>query len=79
LDNVLKAISPVLKEKIEQRQPWGPAGAPYRIDEWNGKRRIIVVDPETGDTTGASGATLEEALANLERKVGLGQPAEQEG
>jgi hypothetical protein len=66
---VLAKLSPELRLKLEQGESWGERGAPYAIDEWRGKVRITVTDPETGDTVAGTGATTEEALTALEAKV----------
>lgn len=71
LNAVLSHISPTLKAAVEQG--WGPAGSPYQIDEFNGKRRIRVTDPESGETYSGVGETIEAALAKLEARVGLTQ------
>jgi hypothetical protein len=69
INEVLKRFSPKLKAMIDAGEPWGDAGSPYAIDEWRGKTRIILTDPETGDTVGGTGATIDEALSALEAKV----------
>jgi len=69
LDDILRRLSPHLKATLDKGAGWGPAGSPYSITEWNGKVRIVVTDPETGDSIGGVGATTEEALAALEAKI----------
>jgi hypothetical protein len=61
---------PVLKDG--KPQDARHSGAPYLIDERDGRVRISVVSDD-GDMLAGIGVTLDEAIDSLERKVGIGE------
>lgn len=55
---------------------WGKAGAPYQFETLaDGRRRLTVSNPETGDRVGAVGDSNAAAVAALAAKLGVGQEA----
>ena len=69
LNAVLLKFAPSIAAAIESGE-WGPSGCPYQIEELpNGRRRIRLTDPETGDMVSGTGGDLDAALSALEVKV----------
>ena len=55
---------------------WGAAGAPYQFETLaDGRRRLVISNPETGDRVGAVGATNVAAIAAMATKLGIAQEA----
>lgn len=71
LNACLSRLSPELRAMAASGQ-WPASGAPYVIQEAkNGKRRIVINDPVSGDMYVGVGPTVEDALTNLEQKLDL--------
>jgi hypothetical protein len=68
LERCLAALGPEMDTLI--KTGWGTAGAPYAIETLpNGRRRIKIWDPASGDMWVGAGATLDDAITALEAKV----------
>lgn len=76
LNRCLAALGPEMAELLTK--DWGPAGAPYSLEELpNGRRRVRIWNPVSGDMYVGAGETTAQAIAALEKKV-LAPPAEGE-
>lgn len=80
LDAIVRHVNAAAAQAVVETGHWDghapdalrrAAGAPYAIQTRpDGSRRVVVTSAD-GDSVAGVGATLEEAIAALERKVGL--------
>jgi hypothetical protein len=60
---IVEAVAPV--------RPLNRVAAPYHIETRADGTRRVIVQAEDGSSLAGNGATLEDAIADLEQKVGL--------
>lgn len=73
LNRAIARLSPEMAARVQNG--WGPAGAPYFITTLvNDRRRITVVDAESGEAFSGTGATVAEAVAKLEARIAHDYP-----
>jgi hypothetical protein len=66
LDRLVRTIVPGLKDK----EGWGPGKAPYAFSTLeDGRQKLTVEDPESGERIGVVGNSRDELLDKLEERV----------